>query len=177
MFKRLTAPIAALAIMVLGTGVVLGSHFFPDVPDSNQFHDDIAWMYDNGITHGYTNGNFGPRDVVNRQQMAAFMHRFHDAFPPIPGPEGPQGLVVLPQEQVRLVAGAELGVVLHRLDLGRPFREDRLGAGQFDEPLAEFGVDVAVDLPRQLHDVAIGVMDGLALDVRHGASSLDVFVC
>jgi S-layer homology domain len=91
MRKRLTAPIAALAVMVFGTGLVLASHQFPDVPDSNQFHDDIAWMYENGITHGYTNGNFGPRDVVNRQQMAAFMHRFHGAFPPIPGPEGPQG--------------------------------------------------------------------------------------
>ena len=77
--------------MVLGTGVVLGSHLFPDVPDTNQFHDDITWMYENGITHGYANGNFGPRDVVNRQQMAAFMHRFYLAFPPIPGPEGPQG--------------------------------------------------------------------------------------
>ena len=91
MLKRLTAPIAAIAIMVFGTGLVLASHQFPDVPDSNRFHDDIAWMYDNGITQGYHNGNFGPLDVVTRQQMAAFMHRFHDAFPPVPGPEGPQG--------------------------------------------------------------------------------------
>ena len=91
MRKRLTAPIAAMAIMVFGTGLVLASHQFPDVPDSSRFHDDIAWMYDNGITQGYHNGNFGPMDVVTRQQMAAFMHRFHDAFPPEPGPEGPQG--------------------------------------------------------------------------------------
>lgn len=91
MLKRLTAPIAAVAVMVFGTGLVLATQQFPDVPESNRFHDDIEWMFENGITIGYSNGNFGPRDVVTRQQMAAFMHRFHIAFPPEPGPEGPQG--------------------------------------------------------------------------------------
>jgi S-layer homology domain/Collagen triple helix repeat (20 copies) len=91
MHKRLVAPIAALAVMVSGTGLVLASHQFPDVPDTHRFHDDIAWMFENGITQGYHNGNFGPQDVVTRQQMAAFMHRYYQAFPPIPGPEGPQG--------------------------------------------------------------------------------------
>ena len=67
MFKRATAPIAALAITVLGTGLVFASHQFPDVPNSNQFHDDIAWLVDSGIANGYTNGNFGPRDSVSRQ--------------------------------------------------------------------------------------------------------------
>jgi hypothetical protein len=92
MFKRATAPIAALAITVLGTGLVFASHQFPDVLDSNQFHDDIAWLVDNGIANGYTNGNFGPRDSVSRQAMAHFLHEYNVAFPGgPPGPEGPQG--------------------------------------------------------------------------------------
>ena len=59
--KRRTAALGVLMALVLGTGVVLASHQFPDVPDTNQFHDDIAWLVDNGIAGGYTNGNFGPR--------------------------------------------------------------------------------------------------------------------
>ena len=90
MFKRATAPIAALAITVLGTGLVFASHQFPDVPNSNQFHDDIAWLVDSGIANGYTNGNFGPRDSVSRQAMAHFLHEYNEAFPPEPGPAGPQ---------------------------------------------------------------------------------------
>jgi hypothetical protein len=74
--KRRTAALGVLMALVLGTGVVLASHQFPDVPDSNQFHDDIAWLVDNGIAGGYTNGNFGPKDPVSRQAMAAFLHNY-----------------------------------------------------------------------------------------------------
>ena len=76
MRRRTTAALGVLMALVLGTGVVLASHQFPDVPDSNQFHDDIAWLFDNGITQGRADGTFGPRDPVNRQQMAAFLHRY-----------------------------------------------------------------------------------------------------
>ena len=75
MLKRATAPIAALAMMVLGTGLVLASHQFPDVPTSQPFHDDIEWLVENGITTGYANGNFGPQDSVTRRPMAPFLKR------------------------------------------------------------------------------------------------------
>ena len=74
--KRTTAVLGVLTALILGTGVVLASHQFPDVPDSNQFHDDIAWLFDNGITQGQDNGTFGPKDPVTRQAMAAFLHRY-----------------------------------------------------------------------------------------------------
>ena len=74
--KRTTAALGALTALVLGTGVVLASHQFPDVPDSSQFHDDIAWLVDNGITNGYANGNFGPKDNITRQAFAAFLHNY-----------------------------------------------------------------------------------------------------
>jgi hypothetical protein len=59
----LLVPVAAVA-----------SHQFKDVPDSNIFHNDIAWMSDNGITEGC---NPPANDMYNvtREQMAAFMHR------------------------------------------------------------------------------------------------------
>ena len=81
MHKRMTAVIAALVIIVLGTGVVLASHQFPDVPDDHTFHSDIDWLVDNEITTGYPNGNFGPEDNVTRGQMAAFLHRYNLTFP------------------------------------------------------------------------------------------------
>ncbi len=74
--KRTTAALGVLTALVLGTGVVLASHQFPDVPDSSQFHDDIAWLVDNGITSGYANGNFGPKDNITRQAFAAFLHNY-----------------------------------------------------------------------------------------------------
>ncbi len=89
MFKRATALGAALVTMAFGTGVVLATHQFPDVPTSHTFHDEIDWLVENGITSGYANGNFGPQDSVTRGQMAAFLQRFNDAFPA--GPEGPAG--------------------------------------------------------------------------------------
>jgi S-layer homology domain len=89
MFKRATPVIAAVATMALSTGIVLGAQQFPDVPESHTFHDEIGWLVENGITSGYTNGNFGPQDSVTRGQMAAFLQRFNDAF--TAGPEGPAG--------------------------------------------------------------------------------------
>ena len=89
MRRRALAPIVAVVTMVVGTGVVLASHQFPDVPNSHTFHSDIDWLADNGITGGYSNGNFGPEDNVTRGQMAAFFHRYNETFPAGTGPAGP----------------------------------------------------------------------------------------
>lgn len=77
--RRLGRGGVAIALVV---GLILGSasmatasHSFPDVPDSNPFHDDIDWMADVGITTGFPDGTFKPGAEVTRQSMAAFMHR------------------------------------------------------------------------------------------------------
>lgn len=52
---------------------------FTDVPDTNDFHDDIGWLADAGVTLGCNppaNDKFCPTDNVTREQMAAFMRRF-----------------------------------------------------------------------------------------------------
>ena len=89
MHKRATAVLAAAMTMVLGSGVVLAADQFPDVPDTHTFRSDIGWLADNGITFGYSNGNFGPEDSVTRGQMAAFLHRFYSKL--AAGPAGPAG--------------------------------------------------------------------------------------
>ncbi len=49
---------------------------FSDVPPSNDFYNDIAWLDANGITHGCDAlGHYCPGDYVTRGQMAAFLHR------------------------------------------------------------------------------------------------------
>lgn len=61
---------------------VYASHSFNDVPDSNTFHEDIAWLKDSGVTLGCNppaNTEFCPKDNVTREQMAAFLHRFASA--------------------------------------------------------------------------------------------------
>ena len=71
----------AVAAMLVPIGA-WAADSFDDVPDSNIFHDDIAWMADAGITKGCNppaNTKFCPDSNVTRGQMAAFMHRFADA--------------------------------------------------------------------------------------------------
>jgi hypothetical protein len=63
----ITVPLTAIA-----------SHTFDDVPDSNIFHDDIAWLRAADVTRGCNppaNTLYCPKDNVTREQMAAFMRR------------------------------------------------------------------------------------------------------
>jgi hypothetical protein len=57
----------------------------PQMPYSSRFHDvaaglwytdAILWAADTGVVTGYTNGNFGPGDNINREQMALMMYRY-----------------------------------------------------------------------------------------------------
>ena len=72
--RRLLLVGAALAL-ALPTGVVLASHRFADVSDSNPFHADISRITDAGITNGCTPSTYCPNDEVTRGQMAAFLSR------------------------------------------------------------------------------------------------------
>jgi S-layer homology domain len=91
MHKRTTAVLGAVMAIVLGTGVVLASHQFSDVPNSNTFHAQIAWLTDNGITGGCGGGKYCPNDPVTRGQMAAFLYRYYLKFGSGSGPAGPPG--------------------------------------------------------------------------------------
>lgn len=49
---------------------------FKDVSDGNWYTDAIMWASDAGVVTGYSNGNFGPGDKINREQMAVMMYRY-----------------------------------------------------------------------------------------------------
>jgi hypothetical protein len=71
--------VVALAALLAVPVVAVAADRFNDVPSTNIFHDDIAWLADAGVTAGCNppaNDEFCPEDAVKRQQMAAFMRRF-----------------------------------------------------------------------------------------------------
>jgi hypothetical protein len=57
---------------------------FTDVPTSNSFFDDIAWLANSGVTSGYPDGSFQPQAAVSRQAMAAFLYRYQNPGTPAP---------------------------------------------------------------------------------------------
>lgn len=78
--KRLVKATLVLALVaaVISPIAVSASHVFDDVPDSNVFHEDIAWLANAGVTLGCnppSNTNYCPNSNVSRAQMAAFLRR------------------------------------------------------------------------------------------------------
>jgi uncharacterized repeat protein (TIGR02543 family) len=49
---------------------------FTDVPSGEWFSDAVAWGAANGIINGYGDGQFGPKDVITREQFAAILYRY-----------------------------------------------------------------------------------------------------
>jgi hypothetical protein len=75
---RKTITTVALTIVLVAPATVWAADTFTDVPESNVFHDDIAWLAEAGVTRGCNppdNTRFCPEDNVTREQMAAFMRR------------------------------------------------------------------------------------------------------
>ena len=50
-------------------------HLFSDVPRDHPFHDEIAWLVDEGVAQGFDDGTFRPVTGVSRQAAAAFLYR------------------------------------------------------------------------------------------------------
>lgn len=50
---------------------------FVDVSPDSPFFADVEWLAKTGITGGIGSGKFGPKGTVTREQMAAFLHRYH----------------------------------------------------------------------------------------------------
>ncbi len=88
-FKGTTAstfdPNAAITRGMLVT--VLGRHdgvsdnsafenVFADVASGEYYAAHIAWAAKNKIVTGYGDGNFGPNDIITREQMATIMYRY-----------------------------------------------------------------------------------------------------
>lgn len=75
--KRWVVAVTMVAMLAIPAAVWAADRF-TDVPDSNVFHDDIAWLAEAGVTRGCNppdNTEFCPSDNVTREQMAAFLRR------------------------------------------------------------------------------------------------------
>jgi len=62
---------------------------FVDVPTTSQFYKEIAWLASTKISGGWPDATFRPLQPVNRDAMAAFLHRFAkvtDFVPPATSP-------------------------------------------------------------------------------------------
>ncbi len=75
------ALIVATTALIVAPLTAIASHSFTDVPDTNTFHSDIAWLADAGVTKGCNppaNTEFCPNDNVSRGQMSAFLRRLSE---------------------------------------------------------------------------------------------------
>jgi hypothetical protein len=72
---RRSIVFAVLLVGLAIPGVVLASHQFTDVPNSNTFHNSISNIKIAGITAGCGGGKYCPNNAVTRGQMAAFLNR------------------------------------------------------------------------------------------------------
>ena len=59
-----------------GEKAVTSTGAFRDVPSGSWYAKAVDWAAANGIVYGYHNGNFGPNDLVTRQQLAAILWRY-----------------------------------------------------------------------------------------------------
>jgi uncharacterized repeat protein (TIGR02543 family) len=51
-------------------------NIFPDVEEDKWYTEAITWAAKNNIVSGYGNGNFGPEDILTREQMIAILHQY-----------------------------------------------------------------------------------------------------
>lgn len=49
---------------------------FPDVASDQWYTGAVHWAAANGVVNGYSDGRFGPSDVITREQMAAILYRY-----------------------------------------------------------------------------------------------------
>ncbi|MCF6412793.1 S-layer homology domain-containing protein [Collinsella tanakaei] len=57
-------------------GDLCTTHQFPDIDQDEWYHDSVDWAIGNGVFHGYDNGDFGPNDILTREQAAAVLYNY-----------------------------------------------------------------------------------------------------
>ncbi len=70
------AMLVTILYRAAGSPKVSGTCKFNDVPADAYYYDAVIWASDNGIVTGTSSTTFSPNRDVNREQVAAFLHRF-----------------------------------------------------------------------------------------------------
>jgi hypothetical protein len=73
--RRAYVLLGLVLALAAAPAVVLASHQFSDVPNTNPFHAQIDALVDSGITGGCSATAYCPKSAVTREQMAAFLTR------------------------------------------------------------------------------------------------------
>jgi uncharacterized repeat protein (TIGR02543 family) len=56
----------------------MSEEIFADVEEGKWYTEAITWAVKNNIVSGYGNGNFGPEDILTREQMVAILHKYSE---------------------------------------------------------------------------------------------------
>ncbi|WP_084622534.1 SpoIID/LytB domain-containing protein [Demequina oxidasica] len=76
LWSAVSATLLALLVSVpLSASATAATPSFPDVPKSHQFYSQITWLAGEGITTGYADGTFRPKESVSRGAFSAFLYR------------------------------------------------------------------------------------------------------
>ena len=70
------AQFAVILYRMNGKPPVVYEERFPDVKEGTWYSDAVLWANSVGIVNGYEDGNFGPADVITREQMLVMMYRY-----------------------------------------------------------------------------------------------------
>ena len=79
-YKNLTrGELVTILYRVAGEPEVSGAAGFVDVPENAFYTNAVIWAAENGITNGYADNTFRPKQDVTRQEMVTFLYRFAKA--------------------------------------------------------------------------------------------------
>lgn len=69
------AQLASVLYRIAGSPAVTGTDAFADTSVGAWYSDAVLWASQQNLVSGYSNGLFGPNDLVSREQMTAILWR------------------------------------------------------------------------------------------------------
>lgn len=70
------AMVATMLYRLVGEPKVTYELKFKDVSSDAYYYDALKWATKNGIVSGYSSTQFGPDDIITREQLVAILYRF-----------------------------------------------------------------------------------------------------
>lgn len=70
------AQFATVLYRMAGSPDVDQGGYFPDVPANQWYYNAVTWASQAGVAGGYDNGNFGPNDMITREQIAKMIYGY-----------------------------------------------------------------------------------------------------
>ena len=72
------AEFAVVLYRMEGSPYVSYQNIFSDVPDGKWYSKAIIWAYKEGIVSGYSDGRYGIKDNITREQIARMLYQYSD---------------------------------------------------------------------------------------------------